>query len=896
MVVSMPLTTTINAHDFSVKYTTSPSHCHQQQQRSAQCCASSTVASSNQCGRRFSELLAPSAFPFGGSSCPRPCSPFAHEAEGTTDLIEQQQQRQRQQQQQHEEFITSMRAQSSLGSDGTLSRSLSSPELLQLPMILLHANSTNSQSNSSHGLPSGILLTGTSATPSPLPTNELSLLSPTGMMLSGGSGKCSSSCSSQQHLNQYQHPFSSSSSLQSLRVQQSATDAVGAGGGGTVIRRPKMQLNGSSLLSIDIGRRGSNRKSGAASPCCPSSPQPMNNNTHHHHHHPTQRQRHSSGGSAQSDAKRNLISLSSVGNALQRTKRELKRTRLWHAFYAFALPMYTLAGALLFQALDGAYDDHMLEVYEQRCLDDREERMAELQRFCGTNPGEQCFQRMQQFLAMVEHCYRRWHEVNKTITHPMSDFTNAVIYAFSVYTTIGYGTISANSTSARIATVFYGVLGIPLFFAFIKEEGNACRNLFIRLYTIVKRFLQRRMAAASAKVPQPLRKLSASAYRSVLSSKARAPGIISARVGAAAGVVGGHGSADSECYPLAMSNNHNDASSDNNVLPPAATLTDGGRGEGLNSNHIAIPMESADEADSERENNNNNNSTPQAHRPASAPTAKSTRFCVQQQQQQSPVPPPPPYLRQCSDISLPPPSPLATSAPPSATTQTKSAHLKTSWKDASIGSARSLRHHRMSSGECESWLEQRRVFLCGVIMFIVYLFTVSTIFSLMTGWDWFTAFYFLFNSVALIGFGDVFPKQPRVILANMVFIVVGVVLFSMCYFILQEQIRVRAYEASRRARTSIAKYSQSLMLHTRPWSRRNSPAFDTRTFENHFDRLRKRRQSAPAITAVPHHHHHNNNAGDSKHNGGGGGGGGGSRHCSRNASSAYRNGSPPQKA
>jgi hypothetical protein len=45
-----------------------------------------------------------------------------------------------------------------------------------------------------------------------------------------------------------------------------------------------------------------------------------------------------------------LISLTtSVGNAIQRTKRELQRTRLWHAFYAFALPMYTLTGALLFQ-------------------------------------------------------------------------------------------------------------------------------------------------------------------------------------------------------------------------------------------------------------------------------------------------------------------------------------------------------------------------------------------------------------------------------------------------------------------------------------------------------------------------------------------------------------------
>jgi len=94
------------------------------------------------------------------------------------------------------------------------------------------------------------------------------------------------------------------------------------------------------------------------------------------------------------------------------------------------------------------------------------------------------------------------------------------------------------------------------------------------------------------------------------------------------------------------------------------------------------------------------------------------------------------------------------------------------------------------------------------------------------------------------------------------FIVLGVVLFSMCYFILQEEIRVKAFEASRKARMSISKYSHSLMLHTKnPWSRRNSPAFDTSCGSRGesregtagpggttFQRLRKRRQSAPVIT------------------------------------------------
>lgn len=65
------------------------------------------------------------------------------------------------------------------------------------------------------------------------------------------------------------------------------------------------------------------------------------------------------------------------------------------------------------------------------------------------------------------------------------------MFNFSVYTTIGYGTISASTTAARIATVVYGAFGIPLFFAFIKEEGNQCRMCFIWLYGWINKCSQK---------------------------------------------------------------------------------------------------------------------------------------------------------------------------------------------------------------------------------------------------------------------------------------------------------------------------------------------------------------------------------------------------------------------
>ncbi|KAH7673202.1 hypothetical protein AAVH_42318 [Aphelenchoides avenae] len=54
-----------------------------------------------------------------------------------------------------------------------------------------------------------------------------------------------------------------------------------------------------------------------------------------------------------------------------------------------------------------------------------------------------------------------------------------------------------------------------------------------------------------------------------------------------------------------------------------------------------------------------------------------------------------------------------------------------------------------------------------------------------TEWDYFTPFCVHSSSVALVGFGDAFPSEPRIILVNVFFLVMGVVLFSTFYFILK---------------------------------------------------------------------------------------------------------------
>lgn len=89
--------------------------------------------------------------------------------------------------------------------------------------------------------------------------------------------------------------------------------------------------------------------------------------------------------------------------------------------------------------MDGTHNDLLMQQYAKRCQNQRQERLEEIRFKCLKYATEVCFNEMRELLNEVEICYRRWHENNKEMTHSMSDLTNAIIYAFSVYTTIGYG-------------------------------------------------------------------------------------------------------------------------------------------------------------------------------------------------------------------------------------------------------------------------------------------------------------------------------------------------------------------------------------------------------------------------------------------------------------------------
>ncbi len=340
--------------------------------------------------------------------------------------------------------------------------------------------------------------------------------------------------------------------------------------------------------------------------------------------------------------------LHTISRTINKTHASLKRSRLIHVFYILSLPLYTVLGAVVFMYLDGDYDEMAIANYDNRC-NLTENYLANLQDVCGDKTVNSCLKEIEEALNGLDICFRSG-DYKPIPTLSMKSFVNSVLFATSVYTTIGYGNMAAETRGCRIATIIYAIIGIPLFFAFLKDMGQLFSVFFIKGW--------------------------------------RAAGHLKARLRRRFG---------------RFRSRHNSTS-------------------------------------------------------LSLQTPNQQKFAF---------------------LTVP----------------------RISGVD--------LNRVSRDSGPITRVTEQRRVFLWAVVFFLIYLICVSGLFCLLEKrWNFFDSFYFLFTSVSLVGFGDVFPKDPNNVLINFLFIVLGIVLFGMCYFILQEEIREKAFQASRRVRNSIYKHQQ----------------------------------------------------------------------------------------
>lgn len=76
----------------------------------------------------------------------------------------------------------------------------------------------------------------------------------------------------------------------------------------------------------------------------------------------------------------------------------------------------------------------------------------------------------------------------------------------------------------------------------------------------------------------------------------------------------------------------------------------------------------------------------------------------------------------------------------------------------------------------------------AILMVIIYMIVGGLIFSYWEEWTVFESFYFVFISMTTIGLGDYTPQNQKYMMGAFIYLVLGLVLNSMCINVIQEKI------------------------------------------------------------------------------------------------------------
>ncbi|XP_017073105.1 potassium channel subfamily K member 4 isoform X3 [Drosophila eugracilis] len=164
-----------------------------------------------------------------------------------------------------------------------------------------------------------------------------------------------------------------------------------------------------------------------------------------------------------------------------------KLSRRWftHIFLIIILALYNVGGALLFKAIEVRQAEHekaQLQNQQKLFFDDMRS-IATNTTLKGVKFDAEVLKILNKYSSPVESLLRDQMEKKPD---PWS-FWDAMVYAATIYTTIGYGHITPKTDLGRSLTIVYAIIGIPMFLIVLADLGKLFTRCVKFLWAYVRR-------------------------------------------------------------------------------------------------------------------------------------------------------------------------------------------------------------------------------------------------------------------------------------------------------------------------------------------------------------------------------------------------------------------------